>query len=67
MYFKNTTWKCDICGKMREDEDVSVLTYGLEEFKDTNGNYYGERNLKYCNDNPECFLLAKEKAKTHKI
>lgn len=57
----NFTWKCEICGKERPDEDIDVLTYPL---KDLPG---GERNLKYCSDNDDCWKKAIEKSKTQKI
>jgi len=55
------TWKCEICGEERPDEDINVLTYPL---KDLPG---GERNLKYCNDNFVCPQRAFEKSKTGKV
>ena len=47
--------------KEREDEDISVLTYLLNNLPGA------ERNLRYCNDNEECLKKAEEKAKTGKI
>ena len=58
---KVMTWTCHICGKKREDESISVLTYLL---KDLPG---AERNIRYCNDNDECLVGAQERAKTGKI
>ena len=55
------TWKCEICGEERNDEDIDVLTYLL---KDIPG---AERNVKYCNDKTECKEGAEEKAKTGKV
>ena len=55
------TWTCHICGKERGDENINVLTYFL---KDLPG---AERNIRYCNDNEECFAGAQEKLKTGKI
>lgn len=48
------TWKCHLCGQMRQDKDISVykrycfLEYGQLQL-----------NIRYCNDNPTCFELAK--------
>lgn len=55
------TWTCHICGKEREDEDISVFTYLL---KDLPG---AERNVRYCSDNPDCLRAAQEKGETGKI
>jgi len=57
----NLTWHCEICKKEREDSKISVLTYQLEGLEGA------ERNLKYCNDNQDCYLKALNKAKTGKI
>jgi len=54
-------WTCHICKETREDEDISVFTYLL---KDLLG---AERNVRYCNDKPECRKAAEEKGKTGKI
>ncbi len=56
-----TTWKCHICGKERDDAEIDVLTYLLESLQGA------ERNVRYCNDNPECLEGAREKAKTGKV
>jgi len=54
----NLTWKCEICGKERPDNKISVITYKLKNFPKA------ERNLKYCNDNPDCQKEAVETAET---
>lgn len=59
----NWTWKCGVCGKERDDEDISVLTYPLEGFDPGTA----EVNLKYCNDTQSCIDGAIEKAKTKKL
>ncbi len=50
------TWECHICEKVRPDNKISVLTKPLI----VGGMELGEENIRYCNDNDECF----EKAKT---
>lgn len=50
----NLTWKCEVCKKTRRDADISVHTYQIPGFKGA------ERNVKYCNDNMQCFKGAKE-------
>lgn len=60
----NMHWKCEICGKIRHDSDISVLTYGLIDFK---GICKARRHLKYCKDSPECYKIAVEKSKTGKV
>ena len=55
------TWKCGICGKIRHDPEIDVITYPLFGFEGA------EVNLKYCNDNDDCYNQAKEKAKTGKF
>lgn len=48
----NPTWNCEICGTEREDKFISVLTYPIKDFAGA------ERNLKYCNDKPNCLQGA---------
>jgi hypothetical protein len=52
------TWTCHICGKERTDDKISVFikdtTYLLKESGGTM-----QQNIRYCNDNPDCFRLAK--------
>lgn len=55
------TWKCDICGKQKLDEDIRVLSYPLKDFP------LSTRNLKYCADNKECYDKAILKSKTGKM
>ncbi|MFA5394999.1 MAG: hypothetical protein WC346_03170 [Methanogenium sp.] len=57
----NEKWSCHICGKMRDDEDIEVLTYLL---KDLPG---AERNIRYCRDNEECKKKAEEKAISQEV
>lgn len=52
------TWKCELCREERPDKYISVLTYEIDTFR------YAERNLKYCNDRPECMNKALDKAAT---
>ncbi len=50
-------WQCDICGKVRDDTYVSVITKPL--IIDDVGVVGGTENIKYCNDNPDCTQKAK--------
>ena len=59
--FNNTTWTCHMCNKERQDQDINVYTYYLKDIPNA------ERNLRYCNDNPECLEKAREKGKTGKL
>ena len=54
------TWVCEICGKERPDEAISVHKV---DFSPANNLPPGscQRNIKYCNDNELCLPLAKEK------
>ena len=52
----NLTWHCEICHQKRLDEFISVLTYSPKNLPNL------KRNLKYCNDNPNCLKKAQEKA-----
>lgn len=54
MGLKNLTWTCHICGKERPDDKISVLSKPLL----LNGRVCGQQNIRYCNDNPECFKKA---------
>ncbi len=54
-------WRCDMCGRKREDHDIEVLTYRLKSLPG------GERNLKYCADNDDCYNKAMEKSKTGEL
>ena len=53
----NLTWNCQICGKERPDEKISVLTYPMKDLPSA------EVNIKYCNDNPKCWEGALDKRK----
>lgn len=44
------TWKCHVCGEVRPDERISVLS---TERVSENGVHYTE-NVRYCNDRPAC-------------
>lgn len=56
---ENLTWTCHICKQERLDEKISVLIKSII----MNGQVCGEQNIRYCNDNPECF----EKAQTFEL
>ena len=49
------SWRCHICGKERPDDKISVYTKSLI----INGAELGSQNIRYCNDNDECFEKAK--------
>ena len=50
------TWRCDVCKAERPDAKISVKKkdvswlYGLTSY----------RNVKYCNDRPECAKKARK-------
>lgn len=48
------TWKCHICGIERPDSRISVLSYPLAKFPEAT------INVRYCNDNSNCFDIALE-------
>ncbi len=50
------TWTCHICGKERPDAAISVYKKPLV----INGQQLGEQNIRYCNDNPECYKGAEQ-------
>lgn len=43
---KDIEWKCEMCKRMRPDDSISVMTIYL--------NSGMERNVKFCNDCPQC-------------
>jgi hypothetical protein len=51
-------WNCEVCGKKRLGEDISIA---MHDFSATYSLPYGTvvRNVKYCNDNPTCKIIAK--------
>ena len=55
------TWPCEICGEIRPDDKIWVITYPLK------GLPGAERNLKYCNDNKECMNAALKRSQEGKI
>ena len=50
------TWTCHICKKERPDDKISVHKIPIMD----DGQEVGHRNVRYCNDNPKCFELAKK-------
>lgn len=54
-------WTCEPCGALRDDWDISVLTYPLVAFEG-----WATRNVRYCNDNSECLQKAVKQSKTGK-
>lgn len=57
----NLTWRCDICGKEKPDNEIGVVTYPL---KDLLG---AVRNLKVCKYSGDCQKKAEEKSNTGKM
>jgi len=53
----NLTWRCQICKKERPDDKISVVSYTLKDFPNA------EANIKYCNDNMDCYRGALKKRK----
>jgi hypothetical protein len=60
--WSNLTWKCEICGKIRPDDKISVVTYSLLDEK-----LNITRNLKYCNDNLNCIHQAQVRADSKRM
>lgn len=60
MIFPNALeWRCSICGKMRPDAKISVLTVdNSKSFGLPAGS--AQRNIRYCNDDDECAHGAAE-------
>lgn len=55
-------WKCEICGKIRPNKKISVITYALaDEWLRMS------RNLKYCNDNLVCIHQAQVRADSKRM
>lgn len=53
------TWRCEVCKSDRLDDDISVVT--LKKYLKIGGSM--GRNVKYCNDKPECLDGAVKIAK----
>jgi hypothetical protein len=51
------TWTCHICGKERPDDKISVHT---SKFKHGEDGIEITQNVRYCNDNPDCYMKAKD-------
>lgn len=47
-----TEWTCHICGKMRPDAKISVLSKDVLPKYNMPPNT--KENIRYCNDNPDC-------------
>ena len=50
MFGKDLTWRCHICGSLRPDRSISVLTKPWT----LNERFVGNQNIRYCNDNVKC-------------
>lgn len=48
------TWKCHICGEIKPDNKIAVLSAPLI----IDGQVVGEQNIRYCDDNTECIVKA---------
>lgn len=49
------TWKCHICGDVRPDDKISVLTKPVMH----KGKELMKENIRYCNDREPCIEGAK--------
>lgn len=57
-FFKNLTWTCHICGSVRPDSKISVTTRDMSAKLDLPiGTAF--QNVRYCNDNFDCFERSK--------
>ena len=62
MEYLNCTWRCDICGDIRGDKFIDVISKPLI----IRGRNAGVQNIKYCNDRHYCitgsqtYLLVKD-------
>ena len=56
VFTKPLTWKCHICGELRPDANISVLTKPLV----IGGRPCGQQNIRYCNDNPQCIKAVRD-------
>lgn len=50
------TWKCHICGDVRPDDKISVLSKPLV----IRGRICGHQNIRFCNDRQRCMDGALE-------
>ena len=50
------TWRCEICGRTRPDERISVAKHDITPPTLPKGTV--ERNIKYCNDSKRCSYEA---------
>jgi len=58
VFQKDLTWTCHICGKVRPDDKISVVTKPWI----SNGYKIGDQNIRYCNDKPECIEGVKTRS-----
>jgi len=49
------TWKCHVCGRVRPDDKISVLSANVKM-----GTFEMQQNVRYCNDDPDCVEGAKD-------
>lgn len=59
---KDETWKCNICGRERPDNFISVRRVDISEELAMPPETM-QQTIRYCNDNEDCI----EKSKTHKL
>ena len=55
------SWTCHVCGRMRPDKRISVHSF---QIRDAPPGFV--RNVRYCNDRPECLAGAEAWGKTQK-
>ena len=53
-FIETCTWTCHICGEERPDKFISVDSRRINF-----GGLWMIHNVRYCNDNPECYARAK--------
>ena len=53
---RTLTWHCDICRRERPDDRISVNKVDMTPAGFPAGTIV--RNVKYCNDTPQCFNAA---------
>ena len=49
-----TSWECQLCGRERPDDKISVFSRPLV----IGGQVCGQENIRYCNDSEDCATKA---------
>ena len=60
--FGPVTWTCEICNQQRPDDAISVHQVDFSASLNLPRGHC-MRNIKYCNDKPDCYQGAIEKGK----